>query len=255
MTSHSSLVRSNPAISGADITLLHKTMLAVSMEVVVSKNQDGSGTGCWILDSAGITRLRERHGNFSYAQRGGSTETPYYSARLVGAPGSSPFYLIHHISTVATGMNNEFLGNAALDVSHLCPTVTCWNPFHLLSEARQPNINRRKCVGDIVDRDGSIVHVCACPTKKCIGSQNVRLSSVVELENVRVINSTLRLKELIQGLAQHLNIPDIHRWSLKNANSTRPYASQYSLSYEHLTERLMRAAHGEWEHDILDPNL
>jgi len=212
------------SIQQADLRLVQLTILAVVMEVTVSGNQDGSGTGCWLLDTAGVTRLRDRHGNFSFARRGGAQDTPYYSARLVSASGSSPFYLIHHISTVATGISNEFLRDDTLDVSHLCPHTDCWNPFHMISETRPNNISRRGCNGDIIDRDGCVVHVCPHPTKKCLGTQNVRLSSVIELENIRRINSIMRLKELIVGLAQHLEIANIHAWSMRSNSITRVFA-------------------------------
>jgi hypothetical protein len=245
---------SGQLIAAADSRLLQETMLAVVLEATVSSNEDGSGTGCWILDSAGVTRLRERHGNFSFARRGGTQGTPYYSARLVGASGSSLFYLIHHISTVSTGVNNQFVTNSDLDVSHLCPSTECWNPFHMVCEAREVNISRRGCNGDIIDRDGCTVHVCPHPVKKCIGTQNVRLSSVIELENVRRINSIMRLKELVVSLAHHLGIANIHTWSMRSSTNTRAFHSQYSHMYEQMTERILRGER-DWEHDIIAPDV
>jgi len=171
-----------PSVVSADKKLLQQTMLAVCLEVGVSENDDGSGTGCWFLDDQAIARIRERHGNFSYAERGGTAACYYWSSRLVGQPGTSPFYLIHHISTAATGINTEYL-TSALDVSHLCGNTRCWNPHHLVSEDRESNLLRRSCPGDIVDGEGSVVHNCLCRQTKCIGTQNVRLQSVIDIEN------------------------------------------------------------------------
>ena len=217
-----------PGIVAADLVKVKRTMLAVSMEVTVSQNQDGSGTGCWWLDEQGVARLRARHGNFSFAQRGGAGE--YYSCRLVGESGSSGFYVIHQVATLGSGLNDEFK-QWGLDASHLCPKTNCWNPHHIVSEIRATNLARRKCVGDIVDNDGQIVHHCLCPRRKCIGTQNVRLREVIDRENLRVIESKTALQNLVQRLSMELGINNIDRWSVLQPHSLVNRNSTFSMTY------------------------
>jgi hypothetical protein len=217
-----------PGIVGANLLKVKTTLLAVLMEVTVSQNQDGSGTGCWRLDDQGVTRLRARHGNFSYAQRGGAGE--YLSCRLVGESGNSSFYVIHQVSTIGSGLNDEFK-QGGLDASHLCPHTNCWNPHHIVSENRAANLARRNCVGDIVDGEGLIVHHCLCPRRKCVGTQNVRLREVIDRENLRVIESKTALKDTVHRLSMELGINNIDQWSLLQPYSTVIRNSNFALTY------------------------
>jgi len=217
-----------PGIAGANLAKVKRTLLAVLMEVAVSQNQDGSGTGCWRLDDQGVARLRARHGNFSYALRGGAGE--YWSCRLVGESGSSGFFVIHQVSTVGSGLNDEFK-NGGMDASHLCPYTNCWNPHHIVSENRADNLARRKCVGDIVDGEGQVVHHCLCPRRKCIGTQNVRLREVIDRENLRVIESKEALRDLVRRLSMELGINNIDQWSLLQPHSTVNRNSMFTMTY------------------------
>lgn len=219
-----------PSITAQALKLVQQTLLAVLMEVTVAQNQDGSGTGCWFLDDQGVARLRRRHGNFSFAQRGGTSDAFYWSCRLVSVSGNSPMFVIHHVSTFGSGLNDEYTAGG-LDASHLCPDTRCWCPHHIISESRSDNLKRRKCPEDIVDNDGQTVHLCLCPRRKCVGTQNVRLHEVIDRENLRVITSKENLKALVANLATVLGIANIDLWSLARPRNTTPIASTYSLTY------------------------
>jgi len=219
-----------PSINNQSLKLVQQTLLAVLMEVSVGQNQDGSGTGCWFLDDQGVGRIRQRHGNFSFAQRGGTADTPYWSCRLVTAAGNSPQFVIHHVSTIGSGLNDEYKAGG-LDASHLCPDTRCWNPHHIISESRADNLRRRRCPGDIVDNDGQIVHLCLCPRRKCVGTQNVRLQEVIDRENLRVISSKEDLKTLVHNLSTTLGINNVDTWSLPRPNQHTVFASNFALQY------------------------
>lgn len=224
------MAAATPSITQASLQSVQRTLLAVLMEVSVAQNQDGSGTGCWFLDQQGVDRIRRRHGNFSFAQRGGNIDAPYWSCRLVTAAGNSSQYLIHHVSTFGGKLNDEYKAGG-LDASHLCPDTRCWNPHHIISESRADNLRRRRCTGDIVDNEGQTVHLCLCRGRKCVGTQNVRLHEVIDRENLRVMDSKRDLKRLVAGLALVLNINDINVWSLARPHATAQIASNYSLVY------------------------
>jgi len=212
--------RSDIIINAANIDILRNTMLAVCLEVKVTLNQDGSGTGCWILSDAAITRIRNRHGNFSFAQRGGTAaSTTYWSARLVGESGNSPFYLIHHIATTATGVHTQYLNTPGLEASHLCNDTRCWNPYHIWSESRSHNLARRYCAGNIVDRDGGVVHNCLCRGLRCIRSQNVRFQAVIDVETVRVHRSIMDLQNIVKNLKQLLSVSNLTIWRINPTNN------------------------------------
>jgi len=182
------------------------------------------------LDDQGVARLRRRHGNFSYAQRGGTAEAGYWSCRLVTTSGSSPQFVIHHVCTISSGLNDEYKAGG-LDASHLCSDTRCWNPHHVVSENRQDNLKRRKCPGDIVDNEGQIVHACLCPRRKCVGTQNVRLHEVIDRENLRVMSSKEALQTLVRDLEMKLGV-HLDTWSLARPHNNAPIASNYSLQYQ-----------------------
>lgn len=221
----------SPIIATLQLQQIRSTMLAVALELRVNQNADGSGTGCWILDNEGKARIRTRHGNFSFACRGGADA--YWSARLVGASGSSPFYLIHHIASRASSDPTSvlFLTDSALDVSHVCEDNCCWRAGHYVCESRGLNLARRNCPGDIIDAQGVICHRCLCVGKNCVRTQNVRFQSVIARERARVNASIVELKQLVAYLTTQLGINyDVNLWSLKG-RGVEPFPSYFSTHY------------------------
>lgn len=225
------------AINNPSMFAVKATMLAVLLEVTILENPDHSGLGCWVLRPSNIHRLRQRHGNFTYAARGGTLVgggATYWSCRLLRASGTDPLYLIHHVATRGCEVNNEFL-TQALDVSHLCDNVECWNPYHMASETRAQNIARRGCEGDIHDGNGAIVHICPS-IPKCVGIQNVRLPTVIAFESRRIHRSVRKLRRMIAELTTSLGINNLQRWSYQYQNAlflpNINYIDKFHLSYD-----------------------
>lgn len=120
---------------------------------LAERREATSEIGCWL----GSNRAGHTNGYVKANLR--NTRHPV-TGRLVGAQ-----VFIHQLAVVAKGGAN-YLRSASVggpnEVSHLCHTPGCFNPDHVMVEARALNKSRAMCQGHFIYEldDGTVINPC-----------------------------------------------------------------------------------------------